>query len=81
MTLLEEGARTDEIAHIEVDLSATPQTKQLHRTIMLTAAYQMSSHMDARSFAQDGDNRIWRLTQSQIDAYAKRQIEKEAIAV
>ena len=33
MTLLEEGARTHEIAHIEVDLSATPQTKQLHRTI------------------------------------------------
>ena len=30
--------------------------------------------------AQDGDNRIWRLTQSQIDSYAKRQMEKEAIA-
>jgi cytochrome c553 len=47
--------------------------KQLHRTIMLSAAYQMSSRMDQRSFAQDGDNRLlWRMEPRRLDVEAWR---------
>jgi hypothetical protein len=47
--------------------------KQLHRTIMLSAAYQMSSRLDPRSFAQDGDNRLlWRMEPRRLDVEAWR---------
>ena len=37
--------------------------KQLHRTIMLSATYQMSSAYDERGFKYDGDNRLlWRFS-------------------
>lgn len=47
--------------------------KKLHRTIMLSSAYQMSSNMDRRSFAQDGENRlIWRMEPRRLDVEAWR---------
>jgi len=47
--------------------------KKLHRTIMLTAAYQMSSHMDRRCFERDGENRlIWRVEPRRLDVEAWR---------
>ena len=47
--------------------------KQLHRTIMLSAAYQMSSRINGRNFAQDGDNRlIWRMDPRRLDVEAWR---------
>ncbi|HEV7403847.1 MAG TPA: PSD1 and planctomycete cytochrome C domain-containing protein [Chthoniobacteraceae bacterium] len=47
--------------------------KQLHRTIMLSSAYQMSSRLDQRSFAQDGDNRLlWRMEPRRLDVEAWR---------
>ena len=47
--------------------------KQLHREIMLSAAYQMSSRYDQRSFRADGDNRlIWRMNPRRLDVEAWR---------
>ena len=47
--------------------------KQLHRTIMLSAAYQMSSRFDAANFRADGDNRlIWRMNPRRLDVEAWR---------
>jgi hypothetical protein len=47
--------------------------KQLHRTIMLSAAYQMSSRINGRNFARDGDNRlIWRMEPRRLDVEAWR---------
>ncbi|MBT4866437.1 MAG: DUF1549 domain-containing protein, partial [Planctomycetaceae bacterium] len=48
-------------------------TKQLHREIMLSATYQMSSRYDERSFQADGDNRlIWRVNPRRLDVEAWR---------
>jgi len=42
--------------------------KQLHRQIMTSATYQMSSDYDEASFAADGDNRlIWRMSPRRMD--------------
>jgi hypothetical protein len=42
--------------------------KALHRRIMLSATWQMSSAHDAVKFAQDGDNRlIWRMNPRKLD--------------
>jgi mono/diheme cytochrome c family protein len=47
--------------------------KQLHREIMLSATYQMSSRYDERSFRADGDNRfIWRMNPRRLDVEAWR---------
>lgn len=47
--------------------------KQLHRTIMLSAAYQMSSQFDAAAFGKDGDNElIWRMNPRRLDVEAWR---------
>ncbi|MBC8350844.1 MAG: PSD1 domain-containing protein [Planctomycetes bacterium] len=42
--------------------------KELHRTIMMSAAYQMSSDFSESSFAADGDNRlIWRMAPRRME--------------
>lgn len=47
--------------------------KQLHRTMMLSAAYQMSSRFDERSFNTDGENRlVWRMNSRRLDVEAWR---------
>jgi len=47
--------------------------KALHKEIMLSATYQMSSDVDAKSFAQDGDNRLyWRMNRRRLDVEAWR---------
>ena len=47
--------------------------KQLHRDIMLSSAYQMSSQFDEQKFAADGDNRlVWRMNPRRLDAEAWR---------
>jgi len=47
--------------------------KQLHRTIMLSATYQMSSRFDASAYAADGDNRlIWRMNSRRLDVESWR---------
>ena len=47
--------------------------KKLHRTIMLSAAYQMSSHLDRRCFEKDADHRlIWRMEPRRLDVEAWR---------
>jgi hypothetical protein len=48
-------------------------TKWLHREIMRSAAYQMSSQHDAKNFKADGDNRLlWRMNLRRLDAEAWR---------
>lgn len=48
-------------------------TKWLHRQIMLSAAYQMSSQFDEHSFNTDGDNRLlWRMSLRRLDVEAWR---------
>lgn len=43
--------------------------KQLHREILLSATWQMSSRFDAEKFAKDGDNRlIWRMNPRKLEA-------------
>ena len=43
--------------------------KQLHRTIVLSSTYQMSSAYDARAAAADPDNRLlWRMNRRRLDA-------------
>ena len=47
--------------------------KRLHRTIMLSATYQMSSQYNAENFKHDGDNRsIWRMNPRRMDVEAWR---------
>jgi hypothetical protein len=47
--------------------------KRLHRLIMNSAAYRMSSAHDEASFAQDGDNRLlWRMNPRRLDVEAWR---------
>ena len=47
--------------------------KQLHRTIMQSATYQMSSRFDEHSFQVDGDNRLlWRMNLRRLDVEAWR---------
>ena len=47
--------------------------KKLHRTILLSSSYQMSSRMVAAYFEKDGDNRlIWRMEPRRLDAEAWR---------
>jgi cytochrome c553 len=42
--------------------------KALHREIMLSATYQMSSDHDEANFARDGDNRLyWRMNRRRLD--------------
>jgi cytochrome c553 len=47
--------------------------KALHREIMLSAAYQMSTQTDARCFEADPDNRwLWRMNRQRLDVEAWR---------
>jgi len=47
--------------------------KHLHRTIMTSATYQLSSRFDSYAFNQDGDNRlIWRMNPRRLDVEAWR---------
>jgi len=47
--------------------------KRLHRTIMLSATWQMSSAHDDAKFAKDGDNRlIWRMNPRKLDVESWR---------
>jgi hypothetical protein len=47
--------------------------KQLHREIMLSAAYQMSTEFSSANFAKDGENRyLWRFNRRRLDAEALR---------
>ncbi len=47
--------------------------KDLHRSILRSAAYQMSSRFDAKMHAKDGDNRLlWRTSPQKLDAEAWR---------
>lgn len=42
--------------------------KKLHREIMLSAAYQLSSQRDEKNFSIDGDNRwLWRMNRRRLD--------------
>jgi len=47
--------------------------KSLHRLIMTSAVYQMSSRFEQRAFAVDGDNRLlWRMNPRRMDVEAWR---------
>lgn len=47
--------------------------KQLHRKILLSSTYQMSSAMNAGAFAVDGDNqKLWRMNPRRLDVEAWR---------
>jgi cytochrome c553 len=47
--------------------------KALHREIMLSAVYQLSSERDEKNFAVDGDNRyLWRMNRRRLDIEAWR---------
>ena len=47
--------------------------KHLHRTIVNSAAYQMSSRIDDASYRNDGDNRlIWRMNPRRLGAESWR---------
>jgi len=47
--------------------------KSLHRRIMLSATWRMSSSHDQSKFAQDGDNRLlWRMNPRKLDVEAWR---------
>lgn len=47
--------------------------KRLHRDIMLSSAYRMSSQFDPQKFAKDGDNRlVWRMNPRRLDVEAWR---------
>ncbi len=42
--------------------------KNLHRDIMLSSTYQLSSHHDAEQYAKDGDNRwLWRANRCRME--------------
>lgn len=47
--------------------------KQLHRKILVSSTYQMSSAMNAAAFAVDGDNqKLWRMNPRRLDVEAWR---------
>jgi mono/diheme cytochrome c family protein len=47
--------------------------KKLHREIMLTAAYALSSELSDRNYAEDPDNRLlWRYNRHRLDAESLR---------
>lgn len=47
----------------------TGSIKDLHRMILQSASYQMSSQVDPESFSKDGDNRwLWRMNPRRMDA-------------
>jgi mono/diheme cytochrome c family protein len=47
--------------------------KKLHRTILLSATWQMSSRYDRNAFAVDGENRLlWRMNPRQLEVEAWR---------
>jgi len=47
--------------------------KQLHRLIVTSRSYQMSSQFDKQGFAKDGDNRLlWRMSPRRMDVEAWR---------
>jgi hypothetical protein len=47
--------------------------KRLHREIMLSAVYQLSSENDNKNFASDSDNRwLWRMNRRRLDVEAWR---------
>ncbi|MEO2023405.1 MAG: PSD1 and planctomycete cytochrome C domain-containing protein, partial [Pirellulaceae bacterium] len=47
--------------------------KHLHRTIMTSSSYQMSSRFDSQAFNRDGDNRlVWRMNPRRLDVEAWR---------
>ena len=47
--------------------------KELHRTILLSATYRMSSRFDARAYAKDPGNRLrWRWSRRRLEAEALR---------
>jgi len=56
------------------DSSAVPWSlKHLHRLIVTSAAYRMSSELNPGEFAADGDNRLlWRMNPRQLDVEAWR---------
>lgn len=50
-------------------LLETNSIKDLHRIIIHSASYQMSSRQNSESFSKDGDNRlIWRMNPRRMDA-------------
>jgi mono/diheme cytochrome c family protein len=47
--------------------------KKLHREIMLSAVYQLSSEQNDKNFATDGDNRwLWRMNRRRLDVESWR---------
>jgi hypothetical protein len=47
--------------------------KKLHRDILLTSTYRLSSNLDARNAEVDGDNRLlWRMNRHRLDVEAMR---------
>ena len=47
--------------------------KRLHRQILLSSTWQMSSHFDKDKFTRDGDNRLlWRMNPRKLEAEAWR---------
>ena len=47
--------------------------KQMHRTVMLSATYQMSSDFNEQAFQIDGDNRLlWRMNPRRLDVESFR---------
>ncbi len=47
--------------------------KKLHREIMMSAAYQLSSAANDKNFASDGDNRwLWRMNRRRLDVESWR---------
>jgi len=54
---------------LAANLLETGSIKALHRTIMMSSAYQLSTDMSDASFAKDGDNRLlWRMNPRRMDA-------------
>jgi len=50
-------------------LKQTGSIKELHRTIMMSSAYQMSSEMSESNHAKDADNRfVWRFNPRRMEA-------------
>jgi len=58
---------------LAASLLETGSIKGLHRTIMMSSAYQLSNDMNEANFAIDGDNRfVWRANPRRMDAEAWR---------
>jgi len=68
----EGGRRKDDKGHPVTD-GCGWSLKKLHRLIMLSNAYQMSSDFNPRNFAVDPDNRLlWRMNRRRLDLEALR---------